>query len=70
MHQTLLGVPGEPPGRADAQSGAAVEESEAVNAARKADERIDRAEDEGDRKRVLPERHSDERASRGEHERR
>ena len=39
-------MPEEQPGRADAQSGAAVEEAEAVDAAGESDERVDRAEDE------------------------
>ena len=42
----------------------------AVDAAGEADERVDRAEDEHDRERVLPERHADERAPGGQDERR
>ena len=55
----------EAPGGADAEAGAAVEEAVRIDAAGKADERVDRAEDEHDRERVLPEWHADERAASG-----
>ena len=42
VRQTLLGVPGESPGRTEAETRAAVEEAEGVDAAREADERVDR----------------------------
>jgi hypothetical protein len=59
------GLAGEAPGRASAEAGAAVEEAVGVDAAGEADERVDRAEHEDDRERVLPERHAHERAAGG-----
>ena len=58
------------PRSTDAESGPAAEQPLAVDAAGEADERVDRGEDEHDGDDVFPERHADERAACGEHERR
>jgi hypothetical protein len=61
---------GDPPGSAEAEARTAVQEAVRVDASGETDEDVDRAEDEDDGKRVLPEWHAHEGAPRGKHERR